>query len=124
MKNYIPLAIIIAAMAVVFAFNSYVTNNIEYELLTSAANLHSKVSENLDCTDEYNEFVAKLKKAEVKINMIYNHSAYNDIAKCVLEIGNDIEYDDKKSLSINVEKLIFYLKDIIGNEKAEINNIL
>ncbi len=124
MKNYIPLAIIIAVMAVVLAFNNYVANNIEYELLTSAVNLCNRANENLDCAEQYDEFVTKLQKWETKINMIYNHSAYSDIKKCVLEMGSDIKNDDKKSLNKNAQKLIFYLKEIIDNEKAEINNIL
>lgn len=124
MRNYISLVIIVVVVVILFAFNIYVTNSIEYDLLNCAVNLHIKVSENLNCTNEYNEFVTKLKKSEVKMNMIFNHSAYNDIMECVIDIGNDIEFDDKKLLNANVDKLIFYLKDLIGNEKAEINNIL
>ncbi len=124
MKNYIPFAIIVIIMLCVFAFNSFVLNSIEYDLLTSAINLQNKVIENLDCTDEYNEFVINFKKSEVKFNIIYNHMVYNDIAKCVIDIGNDIENNDKKSLNKNVKLLVFYLNDIIGNEKAQINNIL
>lgn len=124
MKNSIPFILIVTFLIFVFAFNGFVMNKIEHELLNDALIIHQKTSKGEDITKEYDMFVKKFNKLEVIINTLINHSVYNEIAKCITDIGNAIEFDDKKNLVLASERLVFNLKNVIEGDKCKIHNIL
>ncbi len=124
MKNSIPFILIVIFLFAMFAFNGYVMNSIEYELLNDAVDIQKKVYNNEAVGKEYEILVEKMNKATVKLNTIINHSAYNEIVKCISDMGIAIEFDDKKNLLSASDNLVFYFKNILEGEKCKIHNIL
>lgn len=123
MKNYLPFYVIILLLAGIFVLSYMEINAVEQELLEPAVRMQDKISAGGQVDAEYQKLLEAFKKHEVKLNVFFNHTSGNDVMRCLLEIGNDIEYQNRDELEEDTNRLIFHLRDIIDNEKPKINNI-
>ncbi|MBQ7900746.1 MAG: DUF4363 family protein [Clostridia bacterium] len=123
MKNYLPFYIIIALLAGIFVFSYMEIGAVERELLEPAMHMQDKISADVQVEEDYVKLLEAFKQHEMRLNVFFNHTSSNDIKKCLSEIGNDIKYQNRAELEADTDRLIFHLKDIIDNEKPEINNI-
>lgn len=123
MKNYYPLFIVILIFAALGIFGMYEMSAVERDILEPAKVMMDKICAGEKAEEEFEKITHEFADHEIILNMYINHSVYNNVAICLTEIGNDMEYNIDAELEADVKRLIYYLEDIIDGEKIKINNI-